>query len=95
MQLEVGKFDQLFELLRLERHYLSRFKEHLAAAAALTQDPGCSVQVKQMFLGHIEEEETEHLEKLDLLLASIETSENLPATSNGKSAFTVGSLIGR
>lgn len=95
MQLEIGKINQLVELLRLEKHYLSRFKEHLAAAAALTQDPGCSAQVKQMFLGHIEEEETEHLEKLDFLLASIETTANVPAISNDKSALTVGSLIGR
>ena len=91
----MSRFEQLVESLRLERRYLSRFKEHLAAAAALTQDPGCSAQVKQMFLGHIKEEETEHLEKLDFLLASLETIANVPAISNNKSGFTVGSLIGR
>lgn len=95
MPLETGNLNQLVDLLKLERHYLSRFKEHLASASALTQDPGCSAQVKQMFLGHIEEEETEHLENLDLLLASIEKNGNVLPASNEKSFLTVGSLIGK
>lgn len=92
MQISNTLLEQVIEALRIERHYVARFKEHLGAAQALTEDPGCSTQVKQMFLGHIEEEETEHLAKLDALLASIDNTVTVPTVAGGLPGLTVGSL---